>query len=206
MSASPPSITFTGMCQYLSAPTATGRKGIIKKFKYPADGPMKSYVAAEQGIISFLVDGTPIDVTHDQAHVVEVLEAFPSCGWPDSDLTFTRPNARQEKLVVSGVEISLKPSVLVRDAMGRVGACKLFFNKAPSEERPQLRPEVARMMAALLHFYGAEHLDDSAYKGGLCQVVCVRDGDVYASTGRYKKLLDDVEAACEEISLIWPAA
>jgi len=192
------------MCQYLSVPTAAGRKGIIKKFKYPSEGPMKSYVMAEQRILSSIVDGNSLNTSHEQGHIEEVLASFSLLEWPDTALSFKRPNPHQEKILINGVEISLKPSALISDASGKSGACKLFFNKAPSDDRPQLRPEVARMMAALLHYYGTEHLGDVTYKASLCQVVCVRDGDIYTSTGRYKKVLEDVADACEEIALRWP--
>lgn len=196
-------ITFSGICQYLGSRTAVARRGLIKKFKYPQEGPMKSYVAAEQRIVAHLVDGTALDPEHDQVHVSNALHAFLECGWPEAGVQFLRPNIQQDKLHINGVEISLKPSLLLRDANGHRGACKLFFTKSPSPDRPQLAESVGRMMAALLYYYGAEHLADADYKSSLCQLVCIRDGDVHVASGRHKRLMENVEAACDEIRALW---
>lgn len=198
-------ITFSSLCQYLGANTATGRRNILKQQKYPTDGPMLSYVNAEQRIISHLVDGAPIDTAADPAHNREVLELFVAAKWPNKGLKFLRPSNTLPKLPIGRVELSLKPSVLVVDANGETGASKLFFKKPPSEDKPQLDDAVARKMASLLYYYGHEFLADATYSPRLCSVWCVRDQEVVQSTGRLSKLLDDVHAACAEIATLWDA-
>jgi hypothetical protein len=196
-------ITFSALCQYLGANTPTARRSIVKQQKYPTDGPMLSYIAAEQRIVSHLVDGVMLSTDVDQSHCKEVLEHFAANSWPTKKLTFSRPNMQQEKLQVGTVEISLKPSLLIRDAAGCLGASKLFFRKPPSEDRPQLDESVARRMASLLFYYGRDIQRSAGYAARLCSVWCVRDGEMITSTGRVSKLIDDVKAACVEIELLW---
>ena len=198
-------ISFSALCQYLSASTPTARRSIVKQQKYPTDGPMLSYVAAEQRIVSHLVDGLALRTDADQLHCKEVLETFLTTSWPTRGLEFSRPNTQQEKLQIGGVELSLKPSLLIRDAVGRLGASKLFFRKPPSEDSPQLDESVARRMASLLFYYGRDVQKLPAYTAQLCSVWRVRDGEVTVSTGRVSKLVNDVKAACVEIELLWPA-
>ncbi len=156
-------ITFSGLCQYLGATTPTARRNILRQQKFPTDGPMLSYIAAEQKIISHLVDGAPLALNVDQPHCREVIEIFGETKWPRKRLTFARPSTTQTPLVLEGVEVSLKPSLLVRRDDGQVGACKLFFRKAPTEDRPQLDDAVAKRMASLLYFYGSQFLKDENY-------------------------------------------
>ena len=198
-------MSFSSLCKYLGASTATARQAIIRQQKEPLEGPMLSYVAAEQRIVSHLVDRIPLSSDVDQSHCKEAIELFRTHKWPLNKFTFTRPNTRQEKMSIGNVEISLKPSLIVHDSEGTLGACKLFFNKPPSEEKPQLEDSVARRMASLLFYYGKEFQGQSAYVAQLCSVWCVRDGEIIQSTGRTSRLLNDVKAACREIELIWPA-
>jgi hypothetical protein len=198
-------ITFSGLCQYLGATTPTARRNILRQQKFPSDGPMLSYVAAEQKIISHLVDGAPLLSSAEQAHCREVIEIFAGTKWPRKGLRFSRPSTSQAPLVLNDVEISLKPSLLVRRDDGQVGACKLFFRKPPSEDRTQLEDSVAKRMASLLYYFGSEHLKDENYVAELCSVWCVRDGEIIRSTGRLSKLIADVTAACSEIRALWPS-
>jgi hypothetical protein len=199
-------ISFSGLCQYLSASTPTARRSILRQQKFPSEGPMLSYVAAEQRIVSHLVDGMQLSKAGiDQSHCQEVVELFGKIKWPTKALTFARPNPNQERVVIEDVEISLKPSLLVRRGDGRVGACKLFFRKPPADDKPQLEEPVAKRMASLLYFYGSQVLKDAAYAPDLCSVLCVRDGEIIPPTGRLSKLMTDVKAACAEIRALWPS-
>ncbi|HET9626340.1 MAG TPA: hypothetical protein VFP84_33495 [Kofleriaceae bacterium] len=198
-------MSFSALCQYIGASTATARRNILRQQKYPADGPMLSYVAAEQRIISHLVDHAPLDSNVEPAHCREALEMFAGFGWPIRDIVFSRPSTYQPKMLIGLVEISLKPSLLLTDIRGRRGACKLFFRKAPAEDKPQLEEAVARKMASLLYYYGHDFQLESEYAPELCSVWCVRDGEIINSTGRLSRLLDDVKANCAEIELLWPA-
>nr|HEX4316264.1 hypothetical protein [Kofleriaceae bacterium] len=198
-------ITFSGLCQYLGANTPTARRAILRQQKFPTDGPMLSYIAAEQRIIGHLVDGGGLNLVFDQSHCREVVEIYAQTSWPLNGLTFLRPSTSQERVLINDVEISVKPSLLVRREDGRVGACKLFFRKPPAEGHPQLEESVAKRMASLLFYYGSEFNKDDRYTPELCSIWCVRDGEIIRSTGRLSKLTSDVQAACAEIRAIWPS-
>jgi hypothetical protein len=165
---------------------------------------MLSYIAAEQRIVSHLVDGVRLDSNVDQPHCREVIEIFGATTWHRRGLSFARPSTSQERVEIQGVEVSVKPSLLVQRDNGEVGACKLFFRKPPSEDKPQLDDSVAKRMASLLYYYGAEFVKNENYRPDLCSVWCVRDGEIIRSTGRLSKLIADVRAACGEIAALWP--
>jgi hypothetical protein len=191
-------ISFSGLARYLGG-SPVARRSIVQQSKYPSSGPLKSYSPVDQRIVSHLVDGTPLGTSGLHAdYLAEAIEAYEDCDWPEDDgRRFGRPNTHQGKLEIQGVEISVYPTALV-SKNGRNGACKLHYAKATA-----LDEATGQAMAALLYYYGRVYQNDSTYDPGLCEVIAVRTGECFVSTGNYRRLIRSVEAACEEIKLRW---
>ena len=194
-----PRLGFTALIKFMPA-SDVRRQSILRKQKYPEDGPMRSYVAAESHIRASLLAGTPPRPTPDMRdYEEEAVQAYAAMAQDWGDFVVTRPDPSQTKLEVEGVEISVYPTLLVEDAKGRKGAIKLYFNK-----EPELTEEIGQKMATLLRVYGDRFEGQGAYHPSLCQVVEVRRGVVHTASKHHKKLLKDIEAACVFVKAVWP--
>lgn len=164
---------------------------------------MKSYLPAERAIVAHLVKGDALPSSIEPPFCQEAIDAFSNAEWPTDGMSFRYPNTKQEKLLIEDVEVSLVPSFIVQNSRGETGACKLILNKPEADGEPQIDESIGRRMSTLLYYYGSVFEDNKSYSASLCNVWCVRDGEVIDGTHRYKKMLDDISAACREISTLW---
>ena len=104
---------------------------------------------------------------------------------------------------IGGVSVSVRPEVTIRsmNAKGEVvhGAIKLYLSK----ENP-LGADSGSSVATVLSRYV-----DSIYPGEgkadphLCWVIDVFAGEIFVGTKSYKRVMHNLEAACEEIVARW---
>jgi hypothetical protein len=108
----------------------------------------------------------------------------------------------QPRLQVGGLEVSVRPEILVRgtnrsgEAAG--GALKLYFSKTIP-----LNQEGGEYVATLVHQFVDTHITPGLADPRLCQVIDVFGGRVFTAPRAVARRRRDLWAACEEIARAW---
>lgn len=106
-----------------------------------------------------------------------------------------------EYLTVAGVSVSIRPEIAVTDP-GR-GAVKIYLGKTYPLTSDDRRPGSGSYAATMLHRWVEERHGSVLPKH--CLVLDVFGCAVYEAPKAYRRRRDDVDAACEEIAIRWPA-
>ncbi len=106
------------------------------------------------------------------------------------------------KMIVSGVNVSVRPEILLSDnAKNIVGALKLYINKSNP-----LTDESGKYISTVLYRYLAEVVSsENCVVPGLCVVVDVFGQTVHIAPKTYKRSMVDINCACQNIAILWPA-
>jgi hypothetical protein len=138
---------------------------------------------------------------------IDALEAFE--GMLDAiDLKGGAPELgehKPEKLIIQGVEISVRPEIVLRGAgkSGKklVGALKVHFPKTYS-----LNTDAAGYVSALLQRYSEDHLTAVGEFVGAdyCFVIDVGSKTVHKPVKSIAARLADIETDCQNIAALWP--
>jgi hypothetical protein len=114
------------------------------------------------------------------------------------------PDADQRTMEIGGVQVSLFLDLMLvermRSSKPRYGGVLLVFSKT----RPVKR-ESAQYVTTLVAEHLRELLPNGAIAPRLCQVVDVFHGNVWDAPRSHKSRMADVEAACQEIAVLWPS-
>jgi hypothetical protein len=107
------------------------------------------------------------------------------------------------KLAVSGVEISVRPEIILRgkDKKGGaiVGSVKLYIGKTIP-----LRPDSAAYVTTTLHQYVDRFFENQGKVNHRhCYVLDVFAGEVHTAPKSFQARRGDIAAACEEIARAW---
>ena len=108
-----------------------------------------------------------------------------------------------EKMRLKGVDVSVRPEILLVDPDHNdqiVGGIKFHLGKGKE------LGDSADFIGSVLYRYLAEVLSNEAsvsHKN--CFVVDVFAGEIYMAPRAYKRNMNDVSAACKEISALWTA-
>jgi len=112
---------------------------------------------------------------------------------------------RPEKLSIHGVEVSMRPEIILRGkgkaGKEMVGALKLHFSKAFP-----LDADSAGYVSALLQRYSEEKLieNDQLVGAAYCGVVDLGSKAVYPAVKSIAQRMKDIEAACQNVAGLWP--
>lgn len=112
---------------------------------------------------------------------------------------------RAPRLAIGGVEISVRPEYLLSGqdrGEPAVGAIKLYFSKdAP------LNSISAPHVGCLLLRHLEEHYADGGVRAcpRFCRVYDIFARRVYTAPAAVTRRLRDIEAACQEIAVLWPS-
>lgn len=220
-----PRVSINKLGEYLTG-TPRNRRRIIEQQKRPPGFAISYYQPAQKAIVEFLESGaTEHSVITDaidklerktpksdwEAHriqgCIEALETFYDNYDEVLDLEgrrFERGKNSAPKLHLEGVEVSIRPELLVfgEDENGRqtAGAIKLYFGK-----NSPLDPEMGKYIATSTHQWVEEHLVPDNYEAphretGVYDVfsnTCIRAPRSYIRRRR------DIQAACDEIGMMW---
>ncbi|MBI5068688.1 MAG: hypothetical protein HZB56_10650 [Deltaproteobacteria bacterium] len=213
-----PRISVTKLGEYLTA-SAGRRRKIVEDQKHPPTFQIARYTEAERAIVSFLVDRdlaaleasslrlsrlparSEFDAERRQL-CVEAIEAFQDVleVLPLDEARATEAPTSAPYLVVAGVDVSVRPELTVaRSGRGgaRVGCIKLYFSKNhPLDEK------AGAYVSTLLALFAQEHVSGTA-DDELLLTVDVFGGKVFCAPKARVKRLEDIRAACEEISVRW---
>lgn len=215
-----PRISINKLAEYMTA-SPTRQRRIVLQQKRPATFMLNWYDAAQQTITRFLTadewDEEVIVSEIDRLYALppandyeetrnrtnaEALESFLSAydclALDDVEVSAGSNDAR--KLEIEGVEVSVRPEfMLVGRQRGSTvhGAIKLYLNKNLA-----LTDQTAGYIGAALHRF-TERATEATPTRRYCQVFDVFAGEVYPAPTATKTRFRDVQAACEQIRLLW---
>ncbi|AMV38424.1 hypothetical protein [Planctomyces sp. SH-PL62] len=218
-----PKFTINAFMRYLSA-NASGREAITLQQKYPSayqavyydaasdvlrryiDSGMGDDAILDEGIAAIRAASTEDKGPHNIRANVEVVEAFrdrrPKLSF--GGLSPSTSPGPQMSLVIAGVELVIQPEILLEgviDGEMRGGAVKFYFSKG----HPLTSP-AASYGALLLQRYCEANLPDRATVQNRQCIICdVRVGEVHHSPEATVRREREIEAACAEIAVRWPA-
>lgn len=216
-----PRISINQLAKYLSASPAI-RRSIIIQQKQPKTFIVNYYDYANQPILNFLLGGCKdeeiivkeIDSLYHkdtQSEYEEIrisvnIEAMQAVldSYDQLDLENLVVEQIQNdcpKVMISNVDISVRPELLIKGQNKKIGALKLYYGK-----NDPLSVESASYISAIVSRFIEENYTDSLEKNlKLCQVYDIFSGMVYAAPAAIKKRYRDIEYACQEIALWWNA-
>lgn len=104
------------------------------------------------------------------------------------------------RLEIGGVSITMRPDAMLKDPSTKkvVGCLKLHFSKTHP-----LGQQGCEYAATALRHHLDENVDNSDAHPKKCYVVDVPSGKVYSAPQAYKRRMNDISAACEEINARW---
>ena len=217
-----PRLSMNGMMRYMTA-SASKRLKIIRDHKYTPPYQVIWYEAA-CGCIARFIAGGMLDESILTNEIVRLtnsvpandqegqkydgnIEAIESClnshdQISFGDLTPSPGGNATPNLILSGVQISVRPDIELRGAVRNrqvVGAMKLYFAK-----NDPLTEETARFGATLVRRYCEANLAiDSSVRPADCSVYDVFGGQVFVAPSAMSRRIQDIEASCDEIALRW---
>ena len=210
------------LCEYVSEATASRRNSIIKKSKAPVTFITRWYNKAEDILAYYLSEirddpeylKLEIDRLRTGHHSDEmerkyaITSAFSLRSFLVNELSirkilspfrlFIAINDTQHKFILRGVQISLRPELIVRDSLGRqqLGFIKFYFGKEPlSNARGEL------MACLTKHYFQLEH--GFNFDNQHCMVIDVYRGQIFYAPKAFKRRVADIEASCQEIADRW---
>lgn len=214
-------ISLNKLGEYLTA-TPSRRRRIVEDQKAPKTFIAARYGDAREEIVGYLSEGMADDegmlaaahrlrnvnegsdfFKQDKLASADAIENFLDVSEKiDLDGTAVIPVDKKEssQFEVAGVAISVRPEVILTNPKtGRpIGAVKLHFPKTNP-----LSELAAEYVATGLRVYLEQHYPDAKINPKKCSVVDVSTGVVVSAPRAIKRKMDDVVAACEEISARW---
>ena len=220
-----PRISIKQLASYFRARPAQRRR-IVHNARQPAPFVANWYDAARRCIDEFILGGAEDESiltagidrlygmepasTYELARLRTNAEALQSALASHEQLRLKglqveRAPHNAPRLSIGGVEISVRPEYLLSgEYRGEpvVGAIKLYFSK----DTPLDSVSAPQIGCLLLR-----HLEDEYASGGiracprLCRVWDVFARRVYAAPAAVTRRLRDIEAACQEIAVLWPS-
>jgi hypothetical protein len=217
-----PRISLHKLGEYMVA-NALRRRQIVRDQMKPLDCIVPRYMPAQSAIIDYLVaDGKRDEIIFKQIErlftantnrkwiidrnrlCIEALESFLNVSQDIQlrEVIFSKTElTRQPKLSIGGVNVSVRPEVLLeaknRSGETIYGAAKLYFSKSFP-----LNKISGEYVAAMVHQYATEHLLTPAERN-LCFVVDVFGKNVYVAPRTHIKRRSEMEAAMEEYARAW---
>ncbi|WP_240993547.1 hypothetical protein [Asaia bogorensis] len=119
---------------------------------------------------------------------------------------------QQSKVVIEGLEISIRADLLVSGAsrLGKPlhGAAVLRMTQgAETEAGKAKRQTMGQYVAALTRHHAEKHLfgksDEIASK--LCMSIDIQHGEVFTAPTSTTRMMNDVASACQFIVALWPS-
>lgn len=103
------------------------------------------------------------------------------------------------KMHLSGVDISVRPEILLQNGRDIVGAIKLYINKGIP-----LTGDSGNYVSTILYRYLSTILSNEAIVDRKkCIVIDVFGQNIFYAPSAYKRTMHDVDAACKTISVLW---
>ncbi|MCB1431832.1 MAG: hypothetical protein KDK75_05140 [Alphaproteobacteria bacterium] len=211
----------------------TARMGIIKRSKHPQKPPMIRYKDARPALCAFLSDPLrsvnpltnaesmlqqrKVDMAlsalarDDAAHSIDVLHAIQKMSNKLKSFDFQASPARQSKLILADVEISVYADLLVHGAtkgVEQIGAAILRMTQddAETEAAKAKRKEMGLYVATLARLHVDQNITTNRLPANrLCMSIDVQHGEVFQAPDSNTLRMKNLEAACQMIRVMWDA-
>lgn len=211
----------------------TARLGIIRRAAEPQTYVTTRYKDARTAIKTFLADqgrrvNPLIDAEQmfeqraddpaesalrqdDARQSIEAIHAVQSLANQLASYSFVKAPNSQPKLVISGVEVSVRADLWVHGAsrgVEQIGGALLRLTQDDAEtptaiaKRREMGLHVATLMR--MHIDQNNPLTNRAPVNRLCMSIDVRHGQVFVAPNANTRRMNDITAACAMIAAIWP--
>ena len=146
----------------------------------------------------------------DASLTIEVLHAIQGMQNLLAGYDFHPAPRRQQKLQISGVEISVKADLLVYGRPGgtdHIGAALLRMTKddASTSMAKDRRKRMGQFTAMLVYLHVLQNLatGNQVPRHTLCMAIDVQHGAVFPAPQNYKQRQSDLHSACTIIAALW---
>ena len=218
-----PRISVNKLGEYVVA-SGTRQRSILRDQKFPGIGGMY-YAEAARAVSSCLASS--LEDTSEITQAIRILEqkstdkvgalrrisanidALESFEAILDDIDMRGATAelgeqKPEKLVIHGVEISVRPEIILRGAgksgKKQVGALKVHFPRT----FPLTNVSAGYVAAVLQRYVGDKLIDDEIVAPTYCFVIDVGSRTVHSSVKATAARLKAIESDCQNIAAIWP--
>lgn len=227
-----PRISANDLALYMVS-SETARMGIIRRSKFPSAPAIIRYREARAAISSYLASPirsvNPLDaarallqqkltdpassalVRDDAEHSIEVLDAIIRLQNQLGAYDFQPAPAQQPRLVIGGVEVSVRADLLVHGTSrnaDQIGAAllRLTLDDASTDAAAARRRDVGHYAATLARMHvEAHYAGNRAPANRLCMSIDIQHGEVFVAPNANARRLNDLTNACSFISAIWPS-
>jgi hypothetical protein len=148
----------------------------------------------------------------DAKSSIEIINAIQRMGNTISKYEFHVAPQDQEKILINGVEISVKADLIVHGfsrGVHQVGAAVLRMTQddAATDAARERRREMGYVVATLVRLHVERNLrSDGLPANKLCMSIDVQHGDAFVAPANNTRRLNDIESACLVISQMWDMA
>lgn len=215
-----PKISLNKLGEYLDA-TPARRRQIVKEQKEPQPYVAARYKDAREAIVEYIesgmndeeklldvinklksdISGSEFYIQDKQASAQAIEDFLDTSEQIDIDGLSAHAFEKKENsiMLVSGVNISIRPDIILKDKKSGeiVGAIKLHFSKThPLTSKS--REYIATAIRVDLEKNGYKNIDHKK-----CYSVDTPSQSASHAPKAYKRKINDIEAACEEIAARW---
>lgn len=210
----------------------TAKVGIVRRAKYPQPpivirykdvrGPVCSYlvdpvrnrrplVAAEEMFQQRIDDPAVSSLVKDDAeHSIDVLHSIQALSNQLGSFDFREAPRDQQKLLLAGVEVSVRADLLVfgaTKAEEQIGAAvlRLTMDDADTEAARERRRQMGIYVATLARLHVDQNIQSNRTPANrLCLSIDVQHGEVFPAPNANSRRVSDLENACRMIAALWP--
>jgi hypothetical protein len=228
-----PRISANDLALFMVSST-TAQLGIVKRAKSPIVPPIIRYKDARPAITAYLTDPArklnPLVVADqmfqhrvadmsesslrrdDAAKSIEVLQAIQGMQNQLASHSFTPAPAKQSKLALAGVEVSVYADMLVYGSakgQDQIGAALLRMTQddASTEAAIEKRRQMGLYVATMVRLHVDQNIQsDRAPANRLCMSIDVQHGEIFVAPNSNTRRVNDLTAACQMIAALWPGA
>jgi hypothetical protein len=215
-----PKISANKLGEYiLSAPHR--RKEIVKNQKYPKGYVVARYNEAKSTIVDYFINGkgdkefvekkiksliqksyTSSFRTQDNKLSIEVLEIFKQTNHSDlGKYSLGRFGKNFQNLSVQGVEVTISPEIMIKGSIRGIdfiGAIKIHISK-----NHPLNQDSGKYVASLIQSFLEKNSPDIKIRPEFCVSLDIFTGNYFTAPRSFKLMRKEIEAACNEIRLLW---
>jgi len=227
---SSPRISVNELARFMVS-SDTARFGIIKRAKCPQLPPIIRYKDVRQPICAFLSDARrdikPLIVAEqmfrqraddeaesslrrdDANQSIEVLHCLQRMSNQIGVFDFYKAPTEQPKLIIAGVEISVRIDLLVHgNSRGKIqvgGAIlRMTQDDADTNDARDRRRNMGQYVATLAKMQIEQNICiDRELAGRLCMSIDIQHGEVFAAPNAIVRRTNDIENACRFIAAAW---
>lgn len=149
----------------------------------------------------------------DARNSIEVIHGIQRMQNKLGQFDFRRAPDRQPKLVIEGLEVSIRADLLVggtnRKGDALIGAAVLRMTQSgeTTESALSKRREMGLYVATLAKAHVEQNLSGNLLpSNGLCMSIDVQQGEVFTAPPSITRRMNDLTNACRFIVALWPTA